>query len=135
MRSRRRLQLLDAAAGFLDHLRGRVVVEQRVEEVLDGHHVVARALRFTQRELAGDLDFGLTFTDLRTLRLRGAFQRMPVLLGVVHHQRGLGLGDVARVGADDAVALVVHVQHDCVASVSSKWKNLMSTWTTNSMVV
>src|SRR6187551_1133294 len=36
---------------------------------------------------------------------------MTVLFGVVHHQRGFGLGDVAAEDAGDAVALAVDIEH------------------------
>ena len=58
-----------------------------------------------------------------------------MLPGVVRDLGDLRLGDVLGVDAGDAVPLWCTVSMMCVASVSVLWKNFMSTWTTNSIVV
>ena len=111
-----------------------VVVQERAEEVLERQELVAAAPRLADGE-AEACSRALATAACSGL-LHAAAQRELVLARERLDLRDLGLGDLARVDAGDADAVVVDVQHDLRwPSVSSWWKTACRTQTTNSMVV
>ncbi len=72
---------------FFTTLRGVFVVQQRVEQVLHRHQIVAAALGFPQGQRQCDFHLGADFHSSSPSSAGSAvtLQRVAVLLGVRHH--------------------------------------------------
>jgi hypothetical protein len=86
------------------------IVQERVQDVLQGHELMASAKGFVESRRQGV--FELLRVLHHSLRLDRNFQREVVLSGGLDRLSHLGLGDLPSENTRDANPILVHVHHD-----------------------